>query len=471
MEGDSEHDSSQEYYLGSNPINTSGNVTLFLDNDGFDNDKADTATVNGNEHTFEIHDVDEFGGADKCKIETDGNNNTYDEGDSYLVDGWAVWVDGCSTSNGDDFINLEIMKPYTFQNGNIDILFTIEDQGGTGVLDVKRGFYATNGNSKNPAVTFPKANDTLINPFDTQSITTGASTSGYLLSEPTNDDWNVTLNRESDDKTFFRVEKKSGNLLLEGVRTGVENTLYLLGIENNDNATFQMSPLSNGYLDQSNTQYEWYYEVEDSGVSVRRTASFTVDTTGSNSAPVIDGIEGDTGNGWKNITDFNSYNETLNEIRVNYTDSNFVYGNLSLKASYCNDVYFDESNKFNSSDGQIYWGITNSSKQRIINSGNWTVSVNLTDGAEYANRTYNWEIDWGNPSQSLTVNGSSGNVDLEVNETTFWNSTVTDSQGRQISATCDSTNHTLDPVKIEKDSSSFLARLSEYLYSLGGELV
>jgi len=237
--------------------------------------------------------------------------------------------------------------------------------------------------------------------------------------------YNVTLYDASDDSKVAEIQTGSDFKTLFAYAI---SDFFSLGDVTREDNYFTTS--GDSFMSQTNTAYSYYFEVEDLDDSATRLTpvyQFNTGTT-TNQAPSITAVEGYNGSSWKSLENFTDYGEFVNKVRVKVDDpdNDFHQGYLNVKNDYDNKTLLgNSSNPVNGtewdyldSNNNLIWNTSSTNFSRVLDSGNWTATVQVTDYNQNSSKSDTWKVSWGHYEEtSYTVCGQTGEVEMNQSDT------------------------------------------------------
>jgi len=420
---------------------------------GLSEGQSSTFTIDGDEHTIELVSVNEYSDGPEIvgyKVDA-GTLQTRDEGEYFSIDGHWIWIYDASSPGSADF---EIIEPITMPQYESSYRVKYGSRYSNPIYTSVHDTWET------PVITKARSDGKRIYDFNRTGGIAPTSTISGQVYQREGDDYNVSLYDNSNGLVAYANTNGSADNVYVNV---VKDTFYDLGevfLDLDQQNTLQFPTAGSSLLEASDQNDDFYFKIEDidDGQS-RLTHVYQTHTSGTNDAPNITGIEGFNGSSWKDLTQFQSFNESLDRVRIQVEDQNneFHQAQLYLEDQYDTNIRANWSTDHSISGDYYTWNISN----RTDDSGDWVAKFNVTDGDKYDSETVNWSIPWGSLSvQNFTVNGSTSSTTVTTEDSFYVNATLHCEGGECASETNGTHNTTewtenwLDPVKILENGST-----------------
>jgi hypothetical protein len=381
-----------------------------------------TYSIDGNEHTVTFYDGIESS-PDEADISIDGSDTTLYEGEAAFVDGQYIRIDFISICDGcDDAVSLALEDDsYSLSQDRYEyrvfykgygyskpIYFDINSAGsGLNVPYVENVSFSDYGR---------------VFDFQTGDGVAPGSTMYVTVKQQEGDRFNLTLRDRDQSRNIQEVDVSGDGILNTIYSSIIDSTLGIFSdgaiLQGTDTYVipFQMTS-ETSFLSKQDNKYSFGFKVEESS-GFRDTATYTVNTSGTNSPPSIDAVEGSCDlSSWSNLSSFDSSFQCLRYIRVTATDQNdetlFAQMNLTEVYDQVQRSRFNDSYGYHIKNGSNY--IFNLSKSEVptssINeSGDWEAEFTVSDGSQTVSETVQWSVPWGTaevdvlkPANPITV--------------------------------------------------------------------
>lgn len=425
----------------------------------------------------------------------DGNFDNYNEGEQLDI--------------GNGYV-LEVTEVIDLSSDSGEVKFTVYQEVGEGVFKVYNpvsvssddywqyraklngeysdSIYFSVGKGHNiPYVDYTQINGDRIYDFNTtQDRTTDSDVYANVKDDET-DTYNVTLYDASDDSKVAEIQTGSD---FKTMFAYAISEFFSFGDLSREDHFFTTS--LDSFMSQDSTSYSYYFGVEDlNDGGTRLTPVYQFNTgTSQNQAPNITAVEAYDGSSWRALDNFTEYGDFVNKIRVKVDDpdNDFHDGYLRIENEYDSKVLVggNSSNPANGSSWDyldnnynLVWNMSRSEYNfsRVLDSGNFTADVYVTDYNQNNSKSDKWSVSWGTYQiNSYSVCGqSSGKVEMNESSTCYMNVTGecvggecnSQTDGNSSTDQAENTTVTADPqpVKTAVDSSKNLS-IEQNLLSL-----
>lgn len=394
IEVDSSYDSQyQQYYL------------RYDEEFQLDQGESNTFTAGGNEQTVELNGVETNGDA---VLTINGiGPDSYAKGSFFEVGGVEVkvWDTAQGGESFPSFADFKVASRNSMPEGESSWRLEFDGEYSEQI------YTSVNDADETPYLEETTINGTTVNDFDRIQVPRMSTVVGNIV-ESQGDNYNISLYND-DNGELVAYAGDTESLTLVKAKGLYGDILDALNIDTSSEDEYSFPTTGSDLLFNTASNYNYYFEIEDLGDNSQRTTPvYQVETSGDNYAPLITGVEGFDGSAWKSLDEFDQYGESLSKVRVSVDDlnNNLHTVQLSLKDLYDNNTRLNASSNYSVESGGVYVYDLN---QSINASGDWTASVNVSDGDKHDYQELNWSIPFGSLTPTgFTVDNSTGATSL-----------------------------------------------------------